>query len=47
MIKEGCLDGVEEIYGIHNWPLGKEGTISVKSGAMMAGGTKVEIFVKG
>jgi len=36
MIKEGCLEGVSEIYGFHNIPLFDIGTCHVKSGPMMS-----------
>ena len=36
MIEEGALDGVNEIYGLHNWPGAPKGCVQVKSGAMMA-----------
>lgn len=47
MIKEGCLEGVDEVYGYHNVPFGHEGTISIKSGPLMAGVTKVIIEIEG
>jgi metal-dependent amidase/aminoacylase/carboxypeptidase family protein len=25
MIKEGCLEGINEVYGLHNMPLAKIG----------------------
>jgi hippurate hydrolase len=36
MIKEGCLDGVDEVYGCHQWPTGKIGQVWVKPGPMMS-----------
>lgn len=30
MIKQGCLEGVNEVYGFHNWPIGKFGDIWCK-----------------
>ncbi|CAI2371309.1 unnamed protein product [Moneuplotes crassus] len=47
MIKEGCLEGVDEIYGYHNAPMGQEGTISLKSGPVMAGIEEVYIDIEG
>jgi amidohydrolase len=47
MIEEGCLEGIDEIYGIHNFPLLKECAVSVMPGPMMAGCTVVKITVKG
>lgn len=35
MIEAGCLDGVNEIYGMHNWQ-GELGTLFIKSGPVMA-----------
>jgi len=37
MIKEGCLDGVEEVYGLHNIPNFDEGDIRVCEGGFFAG----------
>lgn len=45
MIHEGCLEGVEEIYGIRNTHIGREATISLKSGPILAGATDVDIEV--
>lgn len=39
MIKEGCLEGVDEVYGFHNVPNFDEGDVRVKSGAIMAAST--------
>ncbi len=38
MVEEGVLDqfGVEEVYGLHNWPQLPAGTIGVTTGPMMA-----------
>jgi len=38
MIEEGVLDrfGVEEVYGLHNWPQMPAGTIGVRAGPVMA-----------
>ena len=43
MIEEGCLDGVDEVYGAHNMPIYPLGTIVVKEGPMMAEGTHIKI----
>lgn len=45
LIHEGCLEGVEEIYGIRNTHIGREATISLKSGPILAGATDVDIEV--
>jgi hippurate hydrolase len=47
MIKLGCLEGVDEVYGAHNWPTHKPGTIMVKPGPMMAEVIMVKIKVLG
>lgn len=47
MIEEGCLDGVDEIYGFHNVPHWPEGNIRTKEGVVMAATTKVKITVYG
>jgi len=47
MIKEGCLEGVDEIYGLHNSPNFHEGDIRVKEGCMMAASSEVKIYVRG
>ena len=47
MIKEGCLDGVDEVYGFHNVPNFHEGDIRVVSGPIMSAVTIVQITVKG
>lgn len=45
MINEGCLEGIQEIYGLHNAPAGPEGTVSVKPNELLAGISDVEIKV--
>ena len=47
MIKEGCLEGVEEVYGFHNMPHFKEGEIRVIPGPIMASSTTVKMRVIG
>ena len=47
MIKEGCLDGVDEVYGYHNIPNFEEGDIRVCEGPIMAKVTTVKIKVIG
>jgi len=36
MIEEGALDGVDEIYGMHNWPQAPFGTLRTIAGPCMA-----------
>merc|ERR1712003_336175 len=49
MIWENCLEGVDEIYGYHNWPTLPMGRLVVAKGAVMANTTvfKVEITGRG
>jgi amidohydrolase len=36
MIEDGCLEGVDRIYGMHVWPLLATGSIGIRSGPAMA-----------
>ncbi len=47
MIKEGALDGVDYVYGIHLWTPFPVGTAYSKPGPMMAAADEFEIVVKG
>lgn len=47
MIKEGCLEGVDEVYGYHNVPNFDEGDIRVCSGPIFAASTRIEITIVG
>ena len=47
MIKEKCLDGVDEVYGLHNVPNFDEGDIRVCNGPIMAAVVIVKITIKG
>ena len=47
MIKEGCLENVDEVYGFHNIPNFDEGDIRVCEGPFFAAVTVVKITVKG
>jgi metal-dependent amidase/aminoacylase/carboxypeptidase family protein len=47
MIKEGCLEGVDEVYGYHNVPNFDEGDVRVKEGGFFAAVTMVRITIKG
>jgi metal-dependent amidase/aminoacylase/carboxypeptidase family protein len=47
MIQEGCLKGVDEVYGFHNIPNFDEGDIRVCEGPFFAAVTKVRITVIG
>jgi amidohydrolase len=47
MIEDGCLDGVDEIYGMHLWNFQKFGTFGIKPGPVMASADKFNITVNG
>lgn len=47
MIKEGCLQGVDEVYGLHNMPDFPEGQIRTIPGPFFAQPSVVKIKVKG
>ncbi len=47
MVKEGCLDGIDEVYGYHNVPNFEEGDVRVVEGPIMAKVTVVRIRVVG
>ncbi len=47
MVKEGCMDGVDEVFGIHLWSDLEKGEISVEAGPRMASADLFKIKVKG
>ena len=47
MIKDGCLDGVNEIYGIHVWNYQPVGEVGVKDGPVLAAADMFKIKIKG
>lgn len=47
MIEDGCLDGVDVIFGTHLWAPTPLGEILVREGAIMAAADKVEITIHG
>lgn len=47
MIENGCLDGVDEVYGFHNWPAGAFGHLWCKEGAVMSQITIMKILIVG
>lgn len=47
MIMEGCLDGVDEIYGWHNWPAWSLGEVVVMPGPVMAHTSNFQVVVQG
>lgn len=47
MIEDGCLDCVDEIYGIHLWNYQKYGEVGVKEGPILAAADVFSITIKG
>jgi len=47
MIKEGCLNGIQEVYGFHNTDLFAAGLVGLKSGPIMQSIADIVIRVKG
>jgi amidohydrolase len=47
MIADGCLDGVDEVYGLHLWNYQPYGEIGVKPGPILAAADIFEIRVDG
>jgi len=47
MIADGCLENVDEIYGMHLWNYQPYGEIGVKSGPIMAAADIFDITIKG
>ena len=47
MIDAGCLDGVDEVYGLHNDPGTEVGKIKMRNGPMMASGDRFDLTIFG
>lgn len=47
MIKEGALEGVDEIYGLHNLPTLSAGLAATRQGSMMGSVDRIEIRLEG
>lgn len=47
MIEDGCLDGVDVIFGTHLWAPTPLGDVSVRNGAIMAAADMFEITIHG
>jgi metal-dependent amidase/aminoacylase/carboxypeptidase family protein len=45
MIQEGCLDGIDEVYGAHNEPCIPTGKLNVVAGPTAAEITEIDIIV--
>jgi len=46
MLSDNCLEGVDEVYGCHNWPTREVGKLMIKPGPVMAEVTVVVITFK-
>jgi amidohydrolase len=47
MADEGALEGVDRVFGVHNWPIFPVGTVGVRPGPMMAAAALFEMKVLG
>ena len=47
MVAEGALEGVDEVYGLHNWPPFPRGGVRVRAGAVMAQTHEIDVVVTG
>jgi metal-dependent amidase/aminoacylase/carboxypeptidase family protein len=47
MIADGCMDGVDEVYGYHNWPSVPLGHMWIAEGPVMGHPSEFKIKVKG
>jgi len=47
MIEDGCLEGVDEIYGIHVWNYQPVGEVGAKEGPILAAADLFDIIIKG
>nr|WP_192598812.1 M20 family metallopeptidase [Sporosarcina limicola] len=47
MIEDGCLEGVDAIFGTHLWSLTPTGTIEYSAGPIMAAADRFDITIKG
>lgn len=47
MIADGCLDGVDAVFGLHVWPFMEPGVVGIRGGAIMASSDALTITVQG
>ena len=47
MIEKGCLEGVDEVYGYHNWPTADVGELWCKEGPVMSESSVITIVITG
>lgn len=47
MVKDGCLEGVDAVFGTHLWATEPTGTIQYRVGPIMAASDRFEVTIKG
>jgi hippurate hydrolase len=49
MVKDGMMDrfGIQEVYGLHNWPGMPIGSFAIRSGPVMAAADRIHIDIEG
>ena len=47
MIAQGCLEGVDEVYGLHNDPGTPVGKIRTRIGPLLAAGDRFDLIIQG
>jgi amidohydrolase len=47
MIEKGCLDGVDEVYGLHNYPNLEVGEIATRTGGFLAAADAFDMHIIG
>ena len=47
MVDEGCMKGVDEVYGYHNWPAFRYGVMHICKGPIMGHPSGFEIIITG
>lgn len=47
MIRDGCLEGVDVIFGTHLWATEKVGTVATRVGPVMAAADRFEMIIQG
>ncbi|VFQ59214.1 unnamed protein product [Cuscuta campestris] len=47
MIKEGVIDDIESLFGLHVWPGSPVGTIASKAGPLLAGSNRFSAVIQG
>ena len=47
MVEQGALEGVDQVFGLHNWPGFPKGEVRVKSGTVMAQEHRLAFTIRG